>query len=59
MKLGYLIAFSNVPAYGQIIIIIADQNSTDGSREIALNYAKVTLIDNLFQTSEKNENLLS
>jgi Glycosyl transferase family 2 len=27
-------------------IIIADQNSTDGSREIALSYPKVTLIDN-------------
>ena len=28
------------------IIIVADQHSTDGSREIAAKYAKVTLIDN-------------
>jgi len=27
-------------------IIIADQNSTDGSREIAMSYSKVILIDN-------------
>ena len=27
-------------------IIIADQHSTDGSREIAAKYAKVTLVDN-------------
>ena len=34
-------------------IIIADQNSTDGSREIALRFPKVTLIENV--SSEFNE----
>jgi glycosyltransferase involved in cell wall biosynthesis len=34
-------------------IIIADQGSTDGSREIALSYPKVTLIEN--SSSELNE----
>ena len=36
-------------------IIIADQQSTDGSREIALAYPKVTLIDNLSQDFNEPE----
>jgi Glycosyl transferase family 2 len=36
-------------------IIIADQMSTDGSREIALNYPKVVLIDNKSDTYNEPE----
>lgn len=36
-------------------IIVADQNSTDGSREIALRYPKVMLIDNPSQTFNEAE----
>lgn len=41
-------------------IIIADQGSTDGSREIALSYPKVTLIDNPSQdlNEASRQNLL-
>lgn len=42
-------------------IIIADQNSTDGSREIALNYPKVILIDNFntnFNEAERQKLLI-
>ena len=36
-------------------IIIADQMSTDGSREIAKKHPKVTLIDNLSETFNEPE----
>jgi glycosyltransferase involved in cell wall biosynthesis len=36
-------------------IIIADQNSSDGSREIAISYPKVTLIDNLSSSFNEPE----
>jgi hypothetical protein len=36
-------------------IIIADQSSDDGSREVALNYPKVTLVDNLSPTFSEAE----
>ena len=36
-------------------IIIADQQSTDGSREIAARYPKVILIDNLSPTFNEPE----
>lgn len=42
-------------------IIIADQGSTDGSREIALSYPKVTLIENhsqVFNEADRQEMLL-
>jgi hypothetical protein len=43
-------------------IIIADQRSTDGSREIALNYPKVILVDNnsvIFNEPERQKLLIS
>src|ERR1041384_653068 len=43
-------------------IVIADQGSTDGSREIASKYRKVTLIDNsspTYNESERQKTLLS
>jgi glycosyltransferase involved in cell wall biosynthesis len=43
-------------------VIIADQNSTDGSREIARRYPKVTLIDNpseAFNEPERQQMLLA
>lgn len=36
-------------------IIIADQGSTDGSREIALNYSKVIIVDNLSTEMQQTE----
>lgn len=42
-------------------IIIADQNSTDGSREIALNYPKVILVENKsldFNEAERQKMLI-
>ena len=39
-------AFLNAASLWADHIIVADQQSTDGSRDIALSYPKVTLIDN-------------
>jgi len=39
-------------------VIIADQNSTDGSREIAARYSKVTLVANPFPFSEEKRQKL-
>lgn len=54
-------AFLKITSIWADYIIIADQNSTDGSREIALNYPKVILIENKsldFNEAERQKMLI-
>ena len=48
-------AFLSITSLWADYIIIADQHSTDGSREIALSYPKVILIENLNQSFNEPE----